>query len=48
MFFNNIDISSIERITPEANSALSLVKNYSNPIVGVGVFYKGKNYFVAP
>lgn len=47
MFFNNIDINSIERITPEANSALSLVKNYSNPIVGVGVFYKGKNYFVA-
>jgi hypothetical protein len=47
MFFNNIDINSIERITPEGNSALSLVKNYSNPIVGLGAYYKGKNYFIA-
>jgi len=47
MFFNNIDINSIERITPESNSALSMVKNYSNPIVGLGAYYKGKNYFIA-
>ena len=47
MFFNNIDINSIERITPESNSALSMVKNYSNPIVGLGGYYKGENYFIA-
>ena len=47
MFFNNIDINSIERVTPEANSALSLVNNYSNPIIGLGAFFKGKNYYIA-
>ena len=47
MFFNNIDINAINRITPEGNPDLSLVKNYSNPILGLGVFFKAKNYFLA-
>ena len=46
VFFNSIDISSIERVTQENNSSLKLVNNYWNPILGMGVFLKGNNYFL--
>ena len=43
VFFNSIDINSIERVTQESNPSLNLVNNYWNPILGMGVFLKGKN-----
>jgi len=44
-FFNSVDVNLIERITPESNPSLDLIQNYWNPVVGVGVFLKGENYF---
>ena len=46
VFFNSIDINSIERVTQESNPSLNLVNNYWNPILGTGVFLKGNNYFL--
>ena len=45
-FYNNIDVNGIERIYDDFNPALSLVKSYFTPIVGVGVHYKAPNYFL--
>ena len=47
MFFNSIDINSIDRITQNNNRSLNLVQSYSNPIVGIGTFLKGENYYFA-
>ena len=46
VFFNSIDINSIERVTQENNPSLNVVNNYWNPILGMGVFLKGNNYFL--
>ena len=46
VFFNSIDINSIERVTQENNSSLKIVNNYWNPILGMGLFLKGNNYYL--
>ena len=47
-FYNNIDVNKIERlrIYNDYNPALSLVKSYFTPIIGVGMHYKTPNYFL--
>ena len=47
-FYNNIDVNRIERlrIYNDYNPALSLVKSYFTPIIGVGMHYKAPNYFL--
>ena len=46
VFFNSIDINSIERVTQENNSSLKIINNYWNPILGMGLFLKGNNYYL--
>ena len=43
--FNNIDINDIDRIYTDYNPALSAVKNYFTPVLGVGFHYRAPNYF---
>ena len=45
-FYNDIDINGLGRIFDEFNPALSLVKSYFTPVIGVGVHYKTPNYFI--
>ena len=47
MFSNSIDINSIDRITQTNNPSLNLVQSYSTPIVGIGAYLKGENYYFA-
>ena len=44
-FYNDIDINGLGRIFNEFNPALSLVKSYFTPVIGVGAHYKARNYF---
>ena len=44
-FYNDIDINGLGRIFNEFNPALSLVKSYFTPVIGVGAHYKAPNYF---
>ena len=44
-FYNDIDINGLGRIYNEFNPALSLVKSYFTPVIGVGVHYKTPSYF---
>ena len=43
--FNNIDVNDIDRIYTDYNPALSAVKNYFTPVLGVGFHYRAPNYF---
>ena len=45
-FYNDIDINGLGRIFDEFNPALSLVKSYFTPVIGVGAHYKTPNYFI--
>ena len=45
-FYNDIDINGLGRIFNEFNPALSLVKSYFTPVIGVGAHYKAPNYFI--
>ena len=45
-FYNDIDINGLGRIFDEFNPALSLVKSYFTPVIGVGAHYKAPNYFI--
>ena len=45
-FYNNIDVNGIERIYNDFNPALSVIKSYFTPVIGVGMHYKAPNYFL--
>jgi len=45
-FYNDIDINGLGRIFDEFKPALSLVKSYFTPVIGVGAHYKTPNYFI--
>ena len=45
-FYNDIDINGLGRIFNEFNPALSLVKSYFTPVIGVGAHYKAPYYFI--
>ena len=45
-FYNNIDVNGIDRIYDDFNPALSVIKSYFTPVIGVGMHYKAPNYFL--
>ena len=46
-FYNNIDVNGIDRIYDDFNPALSVIKSYFTPVIGVGCTIKRLIIFLA-
>ncbi len=47
LYFMSIDKASLNRLTSTPNSALDAVRNYSNPLLGLGINYQSDYFYVA-
>ena len=46
-YFKSIDKERLNRLTNSSNNALDAVRNYSNPLLGVGVHLDNPNFFLS-
>ena len=46
-YFKSIDKERLNRLTNSSNNALDTVRNYSNPLLGVGVHLDNPNFFLS-
>jgi type IX secretion system PorP/SprF family membrane protein len=46
-YFKSIDKERLNRLTNSSNNALDTVRNYSNPLIGVGVHLDNPNFFLS-